>query len=802
MLEVYKTNIIGLYNNVQVKSATMTGCHSRPVFSLNLDNGSILNQHCYDYYLFLLLHHFTYVENSMIKIKLNGKELIIYVDDQQDFLSSPYVNNYMIYLGSRIDKAFDIKTILKNDIVHTTKSKIQMPKLNVDLFNYQKNTIKWMNFLENNKNTYEFDVSVNVKQIDPNIQLDYYFNLTTKKITKTPDCLKFRTKGGILADEMGLGKTLMSICNCVVDKYDPKDKIVNGLFNSKATLIIAPSHLAHQWIDDMKKCSSKLNIICLTTKNDHKNLTFESFLDCDFVIATHQFLSNLTYYISIPYEGKKITATGLSYYDRKSKVDKMVKTIVESNKIKETNVLLEAFKWRRVVIDEGHELVGKMSERIENYLLDWITDIKTDFNWIVSGTPFTTKKNFMDMLDFIKFEVKFNDVWLSVKDLEKHVPISNHIAMNILQSIMNKNTKENTKDDTEIPDYKEELVKIIMTQMEKSLYDSKAMHKGSNTNLLRQLCCHPMIVDQQWNSFGDQKNINLDEIKEQLINNYKHRLTDAELKLKKLDPSAKEYNMLKKNFETIIAEASFLLKVFDDSNQEESESECPICRCPIDELVITKCGHKFCKDCIEEALKYSKGSKQCPLCASKLKDDEIYHKKVEPEDPDKPKVNPLISKYGSKLGTLISYCRKLILNPKNKIILFSQYDRMLQLIGLTLSENGVANTIIKGNVHQRRNAINKYKKGENIPVMLLSTMHTASGVNLENSTHIIFIDPIDGTIQDVKATENQAIGRVYRLGLKEEFSVIRMITSNTIEEDIWKKHNPGQVLKSTMVMDA
>jgi SNF2 family DNA or RNA helicase len=808
MLTVYQSSsyIREFSKNGIVVSATMIGehHHSRPGFKIVLDNGQTGTYYLYDYYEYLLFHNYVNDPNTMFTIKYDTQKIMVTVEDQQLFFNSIFVNNFIMFLGAKISKTFDIKNILAQDILQTVSDKINFPKIDVKLYEYQKNTVRWMNQLESHNDEYKFNISTSFKDIDPNINVDYYFNSVTKKSSDKQESLHFKTSGGILADEMGLGKTLMSITNVLVDDYEPKHKVEDDLFQTKATLIIAPSHLAAQWIADMEKCNCGIKVLSVTTKNDHKNLTYEQYMETDFVVVTHQFLSNISYYINLPYS-KKVTASGLDFYDRKKKIEACVKGIVTNKKFTEKAPYLEAFKWRRIIIDEGHELIGKFqSGRVESYLTHWIGNINSHFNWVVSGTPFTSKTSFMDMLDFLKFKVNFNGSWISVKELETYVKFNDYIAKNILKSIMNKNTKKLVKNELQIPEHKEELVKIIMTAMEKSLYDSKAMHKGYDKMQLRQLCCHPMIADQQWNEFGSDKVINLEDIKEQLIKKHKGRMLEYQQKISKLDPKAKEYNMLKKNYENIITESNFLLKVFDDSHDEDDEndeSECPICRCPIDELAITKCGHKFCQECIEEALKFSTSSKQCPLCASPLKPDEIFYKKIIGSEQTK-KINPLITKYGSKLGTLISYCRKLILNPNNKIILFSQFDRMLQLIGVTLADNGVENTIIKGNVYQRKKAIHKFRKGDSAPVMMLSTDHAASGTNLTEANHIIFIDPVDGTKEEVDAIEKQAIARAVRIGQENEVKVIRMITAESIEEEIWKKSNPQSKLESSMVMDA
>jgi SNF2 family DNA or RNA helicase len=74
--------------------------------------------------------------------------------------------------------------------------------------------------------------------------------------------------------------------------------------------------------------------------------------------------------------------------------------------------------------------------------------------------------------------------------------------------------------------------------------------------------------------------------------------------------------------------------------------------------------------------------------------------------------NPLIQKYGSKLGKLISIIRHLVAQDQTRIIIFSQWDDMLNLIGKTLALNGIDNCFVKGNVWARNSAIKKFKMGK------------------------------------------------------------------------------------------
>ena len=198
------------------------------------------------------------------------------------------------------------------------------------------------------------------------------------------------------------------------------------------------------------------------------------------------------------------------------------------------------------------------------------------------------------------------------------------------------------------------------------------------------------------------------------------------------------------------------------------------------------------------------------MCKSDLAGKEIYlvdSQKMDEENNENE--NPLIKKYGSKLGKLVSIVRTLVTNDDNRIIIFSQWDRMLNLIGKTLSDNGVANSFVKGNVWSRNSAISKFKlgkdsSGEDNKVIMLSLSNSASGTNLTEATHIIFVEPINSKHEEVKAIESQAIGRACRLGQKNMIKVIRILTQNTIEEEIYDSiysKNLDKIKRTIMVDD-
>eukprot|EP01118_Nematostelium_gracile_P004272 TRINITY_DN15002_c0_g1_i1.p1 TRINITY_DN15002_c0_g1~~TRINITY_DN15002_c0_g1_i1.p1 ORF type:complete len:192 (+),score=48.47 TRINITY_DN15002_c0_g1_i1:37-612(+) len=149
------------------------------------------------------------------------------------------------------------------------------------------------------------------------------------------------------------------------------------------------------------------------------------------------------------------------------------------------------------------------------------------------------------------------------------------------------------------------------------------------------------------------------------------------------------------------------------------------------------------------------------------------------------------------MARLITYCNATMENEENRIIIFSQWDSLLHLIGDTLNECGIKNVYVKGNVHQRNKAIDKFKTEENIRVIMLSLEHAASGINLIEATHIILMDPVAGTKEEASAIESQAVGRAHRQGQTKQVIVVRMIIKNTIEYEYYLRNTQN----STRLLD-
>jgi len=240
--------------------------------------------------------------------------------------------------------------------------------------------------------------------------------------------------------------------------------------------------------------------------------------------------------------------------------------------------------------------------------------------------------------------------------------------------------------------------------------------------------------------------------------------------------------MVKKSYETQMRESKYLYTMLEKmkTNGINKMEECIICMEIINKPTLTECGHIYCLECIKLCLVQKS---ICPLCKKNIDSKKLIL--VEDKKEDMKSQNDIINKYGTKLGFIIMTAQNIIKEKDTRVIIFSQWDDMLSLVSDTLKENKINNTNVKGNAAMRNNAISKFKEGIEAKVIMLSLKNGASGTNLTEATHIIFVEPIDAPKEEVKLIEAQAIGRACRIGQKNRVKIIRILIKDTIEEDIY-----------------
>ena len=122
-----------------------------------------------------------------------------------------------------------------------------------------------------------------------------------------------------------------------------------------------------------------------------------------------------------------------------------------------------------------------------------------------------------------------------------------------------------------------------------------------------------------------------------------------------------------------------------------------------------------------------------------------------------------------------------IIGEGHRILLFSQFVDMLDLIKGWLEREGIPYEYLTGKTKDRQGAVERFNSTPSIPIFLISLKAGGTGLNLTGADYVIHYDPWWNP-----AVEDQATDRAYRIGQTKKVFVYRLITKNTVEEKIQK----------------
>lgn len=119
------------------------------------------------------------------------------------------------------------------------------------------------------------------------------------------------------------------------------------------------------------------------------------------------------------------------------------------------------------------------------------------------------------------------------------------------------------------------------------------------------------------------------------------------------------------------------------------------------------------------------------------------------------------------------------LEEGHRVLLFSQFTSMLDLIEGLLKELGIARARLDGSTSDREGEVRKFTRDASVPVFLISLKAGGFGLNLTQADTVILYDPWWNP-----AVEEQAAARAHRMGQTVPVHVHKLITAGTVEEKI------------------
>ncbi|MFB1051332.1 SNF2 helicase associated domain-containing protein [Paraliobacillus sp. JSM ZJ581] len=156
-----------------------------------------------------------------------------------------------------------------------------------------------------------------------------------------------------------------------------------------------------------------------------------------------------------------------------------------------------------------------------------------------------------------------------------------------------------------------------------------------------------------------------------------------------------------------------------------------------------------------------------------------------------------LDNYHGKSGKL-EYLSELVNDLRatgKRLLIFSQFSSMLQLIGERLKKDGYSFHYLDGTTpsEERVNMADAFNEGDK-DIFLISLKAGGTGLNLTGADTVILFD-----LWWNPAIESQAAGRAHRIGQKNVVQVIRLITEGTIEERIFQLQKEKRALVDQII---
>ena len=164
---------------------------------------------------------------------------------------------------------------------------------------------------------------------------------------------------------------------------------------------------------------------------------------------------------------------------------------------------------------------------------------------------------------------------------------------------------------------------------------------------------------------------------------------------------------------------------------------------------------------------------------------------------DHPSLVPDYKDYKGGSAKMDALMQQVIEKADNhKVLIFSQFTGMLNLIRQTMEISGIDFSYLDGKTSEasRKMAVEKFQEDDSVRVFLLSLKAGGSGLNLTAGDYVFLVDPWWNP-----AVESQAIDRCYRIGQDKRVMAYRMICKDTVEEKILQMQTEKKKLASDLI---
>ena len=156
-------------------------------------------------------------------------------------------------------------------------------------------------------------------------------------------------------------------------------------------------------------------------------------------------------------------------------------------------------------------------------------------------------------------------------------------------------------------------------------------------------------------------------------------------------------------------------------------------------------------------------------------------------------VDPKYNNGSGKFDALMEMIEEIV-SEKHKVLIFSQFVKMLHIIRNYLDEAGINYAYLDGQTKDRQAQVELFQNDKNVRLFLISLKAGGTGLNLTAADYVIHYDPWWNP-----AVEMQATDRAYRIGQTKKVFAYKLISKDSVEEKIIKLQDKKRELVNSLI---
>jgi rubrerythrin len=529
-------------------------------------------------------------------------------------------------------------------------------------------------------------------------------NIINPDIDETEIMIK--TNIGILGDKVGYGKTLLALSLIASNKLD--NIHINSIYSKNFT-----SHYHYNYLNisvSNNLIQKQRNVINTTlvivprgpvfvqwekTILEKTNLKMISITNMNFIKST------------LPkFDGSNMDEI-INFFENYDLV------LIKNTTLK---ILLDYYlgfpiikNWKRMMIDEAHDIINKIPPYMNYYYL-----------WLITGT--------------------YNDIFTKTGYSHYISGIKELLNINSIAGVIVKNTNEFIKNSFDIPEPNE---RYYLCKLPTNFHIAK---RFLNSSVLEKINANDFAGAIR--ELGG-KNETEDNIIELVSKDLKRNLFNLEMErtfIQNQDINDDDKELKINNINVKIEVQLNKIKELTERISTFKENSCAICMDVLQNPVLLECTHLFCGKCIFTWYNRN-NNKNCPTCRKSIEDFKNLTAIVN----DNNKIDN--DEIYSKEDTLLNIINK---NPNGKFLVFTKIDNGFDIFKKKLNDANISFEFLKGTTAHMLNVLDRFKKGIT-KIILLNTQYAGSGIEINYATDVIIF-------HSMGLDKQQAIGRAQRVG--------------------------------------